>query len=225
MKKNSLLIMALGILVSAGIGYKVPMTFGTVQEPLKVNEAALKDSLRRQFLEDLNLQVRDEIFSAVEDVVSGDATDAEVQLAKKKLASLGVSKKLQMTPAELDAAKKAGIDVDKLDAPSAQPSPTVTLDDGVTPASSGMTQQQVKDQWIQNKINANRDKISQEDLNAGASIYNSLDTNYLFGMAEGGLTPEEDAKVQEYLQNNLTSGEREIAQRLYYNYVGLLNEE
>lgn len=81
----------------------------------------------------------------------------------------------------------------------------------------------VKDEWINEKIAENREEISDSDLTVGAQIYDSLDTNYLFGLAGDGLTDSEKAEAFEYLQANLSASEYEIAKNLYMKYVHLLN--
>lgn len=80
----------------------------------------------------------------------------------------------------------------------------------------------VKDDWVQNQIDANKDQIDDTDLAVGAEIYNSLDTEYLFNLAEDGLTEEEKVQVNEYLRSNLTDEQYETAKTLYYKYVDLL---
>lgn len=86
-----------------------------------------------------------------------------------------------------------------------------------------VTEQVVKDAWVNQKIAENREEISESDLYAGANIYNKLDTNYLFGLAEDGLTVEEEAEVKEYLSSNLADDELGVALDLYNRYVNMLN--
>lgn len=93
------------------------------------------------------------------------------------------------------------------------------------PLSDGevVTEKVVKDQWVNQKIHAHKDQISDTDLSAGAGIYNRLDTNYLFGLAEGGLSVDEEKEVKEYLRANLSEEELGTAIELYNKYVHLLN--
>lgn len=83
----------------------------------------------------------------------------------------------------------------------------------------------VKDGWINQKINENREKINDADLTRGADIYNSLDTDFIFSLADGGLTPEERAQVDNYLKSKLGGSDYELAKSLYFKYVGLLNND
>lgn len=84
-------------------------------------------------------------------------------------------------------------------------------------------EQVVKDQWVQQQINDNRDQIEDADLYTGAEIYNVLDTGYLFDLAEGGLTDEEREEVEAYLRATLTPDQLETALTLYNKYVHLIN--
>ncbi len=97
------------------------------------------------------------------------------------------------------------------------------ITDGNTPLGGGEVF--VKDGWINEKINSNRDKINDGDLARGADIYNRLDTDFIFGLADGGLTDIERKQVDEYLKSQLQGADYEIAQNLYYKYVGLLKND
>lgn len=84
-------------------------------------------------------------------------------------------------------------------------------------------QQASKDAWVQDQVNANREEIADEDIYAGAEIYSILDTNYLFGLAEGGLTDEEKLEVEAYLTETLSPDQIDVVMGLYYKYIHLLN--
>lgn len=88
---------------------------------------------------------------------------------------------------------------------------------------TGTSEKDVKDTWVQEQIDANRDQIEDDDLAIGADIYNQLDTAYLFELADGGLTEEEGLEVKAYLEANLSPSEIEAAMALYYEYADLLN--
>lgn len=83
----------------------------------------------------------------------------------------------------------------------------------------------VKDGWVNEKINENKDKISTADLERGAAIYNTLDTDFIFGLADNGLTDEERKQVDDYLRSQLSGGDYELAKALYNKYVGLLTND
>ncbi len=99
------------------------------------------------------------------------------------------------------------------------------MDVTLIPLSDGeaITEKVVKDQWVNQKIITHKDQISDSDLSTGAGIYNQLDTNYLFGIAEGGLSAAEEEEVKAYLRANLSEAELGTAIELYYKYVHLLN--
>lgn len=83
--------------------------------------------------------------------------------------------------------------------------------------------QYVKDQWVNDMIVENKLNIEETDLNQGSTIYNKLDTAYLFQLAENGLTEEERLEVMAYLELNLMPNEIARAQELYEKYIGLVN--
>ncbi|MDF1617519.1 hypothetical protein [Petrocella sp. FN5] len=95
---------------------------------------------------------------------------------------------------------------------------TVPLSDGEV-----ITEKVVKDQWVNEKIHTHKDQIADSDLSAGAGIYNRLDTNYLFSLAEGGLSAEKEEEAKAYLRANLSEAELGKAIELYNKYVHLLN--
>lgn len=208
MKKMSTFIKITTIILAIFIGLIVPLALSTRKQPTLVDHTALKASIQKQFSEDLSTAVGEEALKLEKDIAEGAVPDQQVEAAKAKLAALKTGPVL--TPA---AGVEPGADGDMV---------SVAAEPAVTDTPAG---KQVKDSSVQEKINANRDKISDEDLSAGSAIYNTLDTGYLFGLADGGLTAEENAEVQKYLRANLGDSEYQIAQRLYYNYVGLLNAE
>lgn len=92
---------------------------------------------------------------------------------------------------------------------------------------NGLTEEEqiqyVKDKWVDDMIHENSSEIDQTDLSQGASIYNSLDTEYLFGLAKDGLTTEEKTQAEAYLNAQLGPEQFELAMLLYNKYVGLVN--
>jgi len=83
--------------------------------------------------------------------------------------------------------------------------------------------QYVKDEWVDDMIHENEESIDSNDLAAGAAIYNKLDTTYLFGLAEDGMTEEEKAEAMVYLETNLSEEEYILAKVLFDKYIGLTN--
>ena len=81
----------------------------------------------------------------------------------------------------------------------------------------------VANEWVQGQIDENIDSISDADLMTGLDIYEKLDTDYLFAMAEEGVSEEEEAEISAYLDTVLSPGEKKIALELYRKYVHLLN--
>lgn len=137
---------------------------------------------------------------------AADASDVQVTTTQSSDAS-----KSSSPQAEDNAAKDAVDDTE--------------ISDDDTPLGNGGNSLFVKDGWINEKINQNREKIDDSDLSRGAAIYNRLDTDFIFGLADGGLTDEERKQVNDYLKSQLEGADYEIAQNLYYKYVGLLNND
>ncbi len=214
MRMRSMLITVTTAAIGISIGLAVPLILSSHKEPIQVNHEALKATLQEQFKDDLLFLVKEEVTILEKEITDGTATDKEVENAKAKLAALK-DKNVPVEPAKTKAPAKPAQPVEPTDVIAVKPA-------SVPVASTG---NQVKDPWVQSRIDANRDRISEADLNSGAEIYNSLDTGYLFGLAEGGLTQEEKIKVQKYLRANLADGQYEIAKRLYFEYAGLLNGE
>jgi len=92
-----------------------------------------------------------------------------------------------------------------------------------TIAASGDQPAQIKDPWLQKVINEKRNLINEQDLAAGSKIYNQLDTGYLFGLADSGLTSEEKGQAANYLQSNLSGQDYDQAMQLYMEYAALMN--
>lgn len=84
-------------------------------------------------------------------------------------------------------------------------------------------EQYVKDEWVDDMIQDNKDSIDSNDLAAGAAIYNKLDTAYLFALADGGMTDDEKAEAMLYLETNLSAEEFILAKALFNKYIGLAN--
>ncbi len=83
----------------------------------------------------------------------------------------------------------------------------------------------VKDQWVNDMIQENRQDISDSDLNAGVPIYDKLDSSYLFSLAEDGLTEDEKREARAYMESRLTGSELSRAIELYNKYIGLVNND
>jgi hypothetical protein len=83
--------------------------------------------------------------------------------------------------------------------------------------------QYVKDEWVDDMIQDNKDSISDADLEKGAAIYNQLDTKTIISLVEGGITAEEEILLTEYLESNLSPEQLELAKVLFSKYIGLVD--
>jgi hypothetical protein len=193
--KNTFIVIG-AVVISLTIGLAIPLAFSPHNEGVSVDNELIKSRTTKQFEEDL---IKTYHAKAEEkqmmDIMETEATKGQVENGNEE-----EKVNRNSTP--------------KQDKVPEQPAEYKNSSERV-----------VKDQSIQGKINENRDKISEEDLYKGAAIYNSLDTGYLFGLAEGGLTEEEKFQAQTYLSANLNSEQYAIAKELYFKYAGLLNGE
>lgn len=85
-----------------------------------------------------------------------------------------------------------------------------------------ITEEFVKNAWINQKIAERRIEIADSDLDAGIELYNLLDADYLFEKAEDGLTMEEKDEIKSYLNEKLSDDEMVTVNILFERYVGLL---
>lgn len=76
-------------------------------------------------------------------------------------------------------------------------------------------------EWVDEKINDNKEDIDDSDLETGLSIGDKIDDDILLGYLEDGLTEEEKVDLQEYLQVVLTPEECQELNVLFkkYNYI------
>lgn len=80
----------------------------------------------------------------------------------------------------------------------------------------------IKELWLRQKIEENREAVGESDLATGLELYEKLDTNFLFEKANDGLTVDEVDEVYSYLKENLTYEEYSAVLELYNKYIGLL---
>jgi len=80
----------------------------------------------------------------------------------------------------------------------------------------------VNDEYIQQQINENRASIDDKDLETGVPIFNKIDMNVVYDLADDGFTEEEKAELSDYLKSIFTEDEYENASQLFYKYIGLI---
>ncbi|GKX31771.1 hypothetical protein SH1V18_42510 [Vallitalea longa] len=75
--------------------------------------------------------------------------------------------------------------------------------------------------WVDDKINENREEIADEDLDTGLLIGDKIDDDIVLGYLEDGLTNEEKADLKEYLKIVLSDAEYQEMNVLFdrYNYM------
>ncbi|PKM57728.1 MAG: hypothetical protein CVU98_04535 [Firmicutes bacterium HGW-Firmicutes-3] len=175
------------------------------QELEMMQEQTLRESYEAMWDEHMekNPQELDDLLGEIE-----KSNNSEVDINP----NVDAEEETTVTPSSTTATTAVADEVDFVDVE------TIPLSDGEV-----ITEKIVKDQWVNQKIQIHKDQISDSDLGTGAGIYNKLDTNYLFGLAEGGLTLEEEEEVKAYLRANLSEAELGTAIELYSKYVHLLN--
>ncbi|GMQ56967.1 hypothetical protein AN1V17_13610 [Vallitalea sediminicola] len=84
-----------------------------------------------------------------------------------------------------------------------------------------LDQEYTNHEWVDEKINENREDIADNDLEAGLSLGDKIDDDILLGYLEDGLTKEEKVDLQEYLEVVLTPEECKELNVLFekYNYI------
>lgn len=78
--------------------------------------------------------------------------------------------------------------------------------------------------WIDQKISANRDEIDDADLNYGIKIFDSLNQDALFIIADGGMSQEDWVALDRLLQEQLNDSDYIKVYELYYKYGEVLND-
>lgn len=79
-------------------------------------------------------------------------------------------------------------------------------------------------EWIDQKIDKNRDDINDDDLKEGLSIGDKIDDDIVLGFLEDGLTAEEKVDLKEYLEVILTPEEMDEVKVLIGKYGYMLEE-
>ncbi|PKM55452.1 MAG: hypothetical protein CVV00_04105 [Firmicutes bacterium HGW-Firmicutes-5] len=225
------IIIGLGLCVIIGFSIPFVMSNQNPGQDIDVND------LKKQFEQELERMQEQKLRESYETM-----WDEHMDKNPQELENL-LNEMEQLNDNEIDADADSDPDISKGDEDALEPITDVTaplaedtsittpdeevdfIDVTLIPLSDGeaITEKVVKDQWVNQKIITHKDQISDSDLSTGAGIYNQLDTNYLFGIAEGGLSVEEEEEVKAYLRANLSEAELGTAIELYYKYVHLLN--
>lgn len=213
------------ILITVIIGLIIPRLISREAESIKIDQGKSLEEVQKQFVEDLRAVQAEQAALAVEDASNTDNSTNKIN-SELPTNSVNQSSKLNDTNSVVEPNKEdidffnhyvISQDTEEIEASEETEAP-VELVEPKEPS-----EQIVKDAWIQEKIDENRDQIDDGELYTGAAIYNQLDTAYLFEFAAGGLTEEEKLQVKAYLEANLLPSEIETAMALYYEYVHLLN--
>lgn len=241
MKK--ILIVIISVAICAGLGLTIPRLMGNSVEGVGVSEELLKQNFEmelQQLFEKNFLELQEgrqeneaEVISKGEMLMTteheGVALTEEVSLDQEVIKT---EEGTQNTEDSND--DKSNIDEsleDKNEAQETEETKTTSSDEldiyetQSIPAGDELVKVEpiVGNKWVDQKIAENLDDISESDLSQGLALYSLLDTNYLFGLAEGGLTPEEKVEMQAYLSKTLTPSQVSAVMTLYSKYVHLLN--
>ncbi len=202
-------------IIVATFGLVLPTVLTNKQASVAVNYQQVKDDFKSEMIQSL----------AALNYAEPSATVKAGEIAPAITAMGGAT--LETTPATSDTkvAVAPGAAASGSTPSTNDVASDATIDVTNGPVPLGNANSFVKDGWINEKINENKDKISENDLDRGARIYNGLDTDYLFTLADGGLTDEERAQVDAYLSKTLSGGDYQLAKELYYKYVGLLSND
>lgn len=227
-------ILATVLVIGGGIaiGVAVPAISSTKTSGVAVDEDRLKQSIRQEYKEELiRTFIEDYEIEQLKKLKYQYESNNENSQSPKDLSGLTLSQKealvdyfmkgseasSSIAPAHSSTQTPQGTQSTQGNpGTEATPSPTAP-----TP-SPGTSAPVIKDPWLQEVIDEKKDLIKEADLASGAEIYNKLDMEYLFSLAEGGLTEGKKKKVQAYLSSMLSPEENKRAMDLYLKYVGLL---
>ncbi len=214
MKK--VLIVFLAMIASLGIGLAVPTLMTDPVQGIEVDKSQLLAEVQLQFIEDLQEANRAETTLIVSQEIVEESSEFKEPVEELVTTTTDTPGAVQQetTQSPEDVQVPLGDEQNFYEI-------------GGTPLGgddqNDSEEKVVKDAWVQDQINANRDQISDDDLYAGAAIYNALDTDFLFGLAADGLTEDEKVEVKAYLEATLTPNETALAMELYMKYAHLLN--
>lgn len=223
--KNKILVIIGTVLISLCIGFAIPNAAGGKVTGLQVDQEKLKQNASKQFEEEMTRLIEENQERLVMEELRSQIADARERLAKlSESTAIKIDeefrKEAQRIYDEGNDVEKAAATVEaKLSSDS-----TVQPKASTTAAASTAAAPAVKNGSLQSKIDANRDKISDADLNEGKALYSAVDAEYISTLMEGGLTPEEKVIMQSYLHDRFSAGEYERAQELYSKYAELMNE-
>jgi hypothetical protein len=212
--KKNILLTVIVLVVGFCVGVLVPYTISERTSGVKVDKDQLKINVQNLYKEDL-------IMSYVEKYEADQIEKIKSKYSEENGSTVGMPEVQTLTGSEKEII--ANSIMSNEEKPASGTDAELATDDpdkGTTPSGSNAS---VKDAWIQDIIDRKADHINMADLAEGSSIYNKLDTGYLFGLAEGGLTEEERNLALDYLHSNLSQQEFSKAAELYMKYVGLLN--
>lgn len=214
MKKNILMV-CVAVILSLGIGFVIPNMLGSRVEGLQIDKELQKKNAAKQFNEEMQ-----RIMEAQQEQMVMEELRNQVAVARERLAQLSVE-----TAQKIDAEfqRQASIIYDEGNSiDKARATVQAQLAASGQSALDSTPAAVTNNSSLDAKIAAHRGEISEADIEAGKRLYGAVDTQYIYGMMEGGLTPEEDAAVQNYLHSIFSGSEYDRAKELYYRYAHLM---
>lgn len=222
------IIVGIVALVGAlGLGYILPFVVSDQSVGVKVDESRLQEQfdlemeniyqqrIKAEVEKEWELVVvnhQDELVAYI-DMLNGVAVkDTQFTAGQLENAQEGGYYKLE-TDANFDEMKEEDIGSNIFD----------SLSIPMASAEYPVTVQIVKETWVNQMIEVYKDQIDDEDLAFGIEIYNKLDTDILFSLAEEGITNDEFSQAMTYLENNLSDSEMDKVADLYVRYIRLLD--
>lgn len=224
MKKN-LIYLLITLVLGTVIGFLVPLLLADRTSGAEVDPVKLKQVVQQEYKADM-------IRSYIESYEAEQIRDLQAAYIAENGTSEGMPVIKPLTNQEKEDLV-AAIMADDNSAIQGEGSKPAAKPEGAVesqmeePAEAEIdkepTGNEVKDDRIQQIIDANRDYIDPGELTEGADIFNRLDTGYLFGLSGNGLTVDEKRDVESYLHSQLNDQEYTTAITLYMKYSGLLN--
>lgn len=215
------------VVLCAGIGLMIPIIMGNSVEGVGLSEDILKQNFEKE-LQQLLLSTNE--IQQVDRGVDTNETTTDVVDSEALSTNSNDTDEIESKVVETEDGSTTELDI-QTDEVSIQIENNLVSDEldffetGSIPAGEDKSKIKpiVGNKWVDQKITENIDEISEADLSVGLALYSLLDTNYLFGLAEGGLTPEEKKEMQTYLSESLSPAQVSAVMTLYSKYVHLLN--
>lgn len=212
--KNQILLITVSVILCCIIGYAVPHSMDGHVSGLQIDRTLQKKNARSQLEKEMQRIVEADFEKRVNQQLREQIADGT-----QKLSNL-----TSETARKIDAEYSREAQRIYAESNSQDRAKTVVMKEvGSTQTTAAVVDSATKKQAM-TKTAANRGQIDEQDQAEVEILSKSVDVDYLSALAEGGLTPEEDAQMQAYLHSRFTGEEYVRAKNLYYKYFYLTQQ-